>query len=130
MEASRKETRGLQKVVSDGKGDETEVSEVPVHIPCPALPEDGLLLRGSADGLVLAISYGEGDGRVLGEEAIGLPGVGRCFDPILPEGRDVGMHLADVLKGHLEGAITLVQPASDENVRGGNISKHDIAMAR
>jgi len=98
-------------MMSKGERDGPEVGEVVVSVPagmlCIALP---LILSG-ADGLVLTVADGEGDRGIVGEEAIPLIRSGCCYDPVIPEDRDVVMEIACVLNGEGKDVVAFIKPA-------------------
>jgi len=98
-------------MMSKGERDGPEVGEVVVSVPagtlCVALP---VILPG-ADGLVLTVADGEGDGGVVGEEAVPLIRSGCRYDPVIPEDRDVVMEIACVLDGEGKDTVAFIEPA-------------------
>ncbi|KAF8141778.1 hypothetical protein EV363DRAFT_1291756 [Boletus edulis] len=71
-----------------------------VMIPLPTLADGGMqhLVGGGVDQLVLTISDGEGDRRIVVEETIGLPGLRCSLYPTRPGGPELGLETSELGK--------------------------------
>ena len=64
-----------------GKGEMLDVIVSVVKIPGECLR---INIVGHEDVLVLTVAHGDGDGGVVKEEAISLPGTGSMLEPVMP----------------------------------------------